>query len=105
MVNHVLFGFRLGVFSLAAELGNVGQACRILGIHPSTYDRGRGPVLGSGLENAAAARATATADAQRDEPAARTARPGLRPRPRGHRTPRLILPPYERPAGPQRQWV
>jgi transposase InsO family protein len=46
----VLFGFRLRLFSLAQELGNVRAACRIFGIHPSTYYRWRGPVLRSGLE-------------------------------------------------------
>ncbi len=46
----VLFRFRLRLFSLAAELGNVCQACRIFGVHPSTYYRWRGPVLRSGLE-------------------------------------------------------
>jgi len=46
----VLFGFRLRLFSLASELGNVRAACRIFGIHPSTYYRWRGPVLRSGLE-------------------------------------------------------
>jgi transposase InsO family protein len=46
----VLFGFRLRLFSLAGELGNVRAACRIFGIHPSTYYRWRGPVLRSGLE-------------------------------------------------------
>jgi transposase InsO family protein len=46
----VLFGFRLRLFSLAEELGNVRAACRIFGIHPSTYYRWRGPVLRSGLE-------------------------------------------------------
>jgi transposase InsO family protein len=46
----VLFGFRLRLFSLANELGNVRAACRIFGIHPSTYYRWRGPVLRSGLE-------------------------------------------------------
>ena len=46
----VLFKFRLRLFSLAAELGNVRAACRIFGIHPSTYYRWRGPVLRSGLE-------------------------------------------------------
>lgn len=51
MVNDdVLFGFRLRLFSLAAELGNVRAACRIFGVHPSTYYRWRGPVLRSGLE-------------------------------------------------------
>ena len=46
----VLYGFRLRLFSLAAELGNVREACRIFGIHRSTYYRWRGPVLRSGLE-------------------------------------------------------
>ena len=46
----VLFRFRLRLFSLAAELGNVRAACRIFGVHPSTYYRWRGPVLRSGLE-------------------------------------------------------
>ena len=46
----VLYGFRLRLFSLAEELGNVRAACRIFGIHPSTYYRWRGPVLRSGLE-------------------------------------------------------
>ncbi|HEY7452758.1 MAG TPA: DDE-type integrase/transposase/recombinase [Candidatus Limnocylindria bacterium] len=46
----VLFRFRLRLFSLAAELGNVRAACRLMGVHPSTYYRWRGPVLRSGLE-------------------------------------------------------
>lgn len=46
----VLFKFRLRLFSVAAELGNVREACRIFGVHPSTYYRWRGPVLRSGLE-------------------------------------------------------
>ena len=46
----VLFRFRLRLFSLAAELGNVREACRLMGVHPSTYYRWRGPVLRSGLE-------------------------------------------------------
>ena len=51
MVNDdVLYGFRLRLFSLAEELGNVRAACRIFGIHPSTYYRWRVPVLRSGLE-------------------------------------------------------
>jgi transposase InsO family protein len=45
----VLFKFRLQLFSLAAQLG-VRAACRIFGIHHSTYYRWRGPVLRSGLE-------------------------------------------------------
>ncbi len=51
MVNDdVLYSFRLRLFSLASELGNVRAACRVFGIHPSTYYRWRGPVLRSGLE-------------------------------------------------------
>jgi hypothetical protein len=51
VVNHdVLFHFRLRLFSLAEELGNLRQACRTFGVHPSTYYRWRGPVLRSGLE-------------------------------------------------------
>jgi transposase InsO family protein len=46
----VLYGYRLALFSLARELGNVREACRIFGIHHSTYYRWRGPVLRSGLE-------------------------------------------------------
>jgi transposase InsO family protein len=46
----VLYGYRLRLFSLAGELGNVRAACRMFGIHPSTYYRWRGPVLRSGLE-------------------------------------------------------
>ena len=46
----VLYRFRLRLFSLAAELGNVREACRLMGVHPSTYYRWRGPVLRSGLE-------------------------------------------------------
>ena len=41
----VLFKFRLRLFSLAAELGNVREACRLMDVHPSTYYRWRGPVL------------------------------------------------------------
>jgi transposase InsO family protein len=46
----VLFKFRLRLFSLAAELGNVRAACRLMDVHPSTYYRWRGPILRSGLE-------------------------------------------------------
>jgi transposase InsO family protein len=46
----VLYRFRLRLFSLAAELGNVRAACRLMDVHPSTYYRWRGPVLRSGLE-------------------------------------------------------
>jgi transposase InsO family protein len=46
----VLYRFRLRLFSLADELGNVRAACRTMGVHPSTYYRWRVPVLRSGLE-------------------------------------------------------
>ena len=35
----LLFRFRLRVFAMAAELGNVRAACRAMGIHPWTYYR------------------------------------------------------------------
>ena len=35
----LLYRFRLGVFAMAAELGNTRAACRAMGIHPSTYYR------------------------------------------------------------------
>ena len=51
MVNdEVLHRFRLRLFSLAKELGNVRAVCRTMGVHPSTYYRWREPVLRSGLE-------------------------------------------------------
>src|SRR5437870_6925081 len=46
----VLYRFRLRLFSVAGELGNVRAACRIFGVHPSTYYRWRPAVLASGLE-------------------------------------------------------
>jgi hypothetical protein len=35
----VLFGFRLRLFTLAEELGNVSAACRAMGVDRSTYYR------------------------------------------------------------------
>ena len=35
----LLYRFRLRVFAMAQELGNVRAACRAMGIHPSTYYR------------------------------------------------------------------
>jgi hypothetical protein len=35
----LLYRFRLRVFAVAAELGNVRAACRAMGIHPSAYYR------------------------------------------------------------------
>ena len=46
----VLYRFRLRLFSLAEELGNVREACRIFGIHHSTYYRWQGQVVRFGLE-------------------------------------------------------
>ena len=46
----VLYRFRLRLFSLAGELDNVREACRLMGVHPSTYYRWRRAVMRSGLE-------------------------------------------------------
>lgn len=46
----VLFRFRLQTMALAERLGNVRAACRIMGIHPSTYYRWRKAVERYGLE-------------------------------------------------------
>ena len=45
----VLFGYRLQLFALAGERG-VSEACRLMGVHRSTYYRWRGQVQRSGLE-------------------------------------------------------
>jgi transposase InsO family protein len=45
----VLFGYRLRLFSLAAEIG-VRPACRAMGVHHSTYYRWKPQVEASGLE-------------------------------------------------------
>ena len=75
MVNDdVYFGFRLRLFSLAAELGNVREGCRLFGIHTSTCYRCRRPVLRSRARDAPAARAATTPHAQPDEPARRAPR-------------------------------
>ena len=46
----VIHRFRLRVFALAGELGNVRAACRHMGIHPSTYYRWANNVETWGLE-------------------------------------------------------
>ena len=46
----VLFGFRLRLFTLAQELGNVSAACRAMGVDRSTYYRLRRKVDRWGLE-------------------------------------------------------
>src|SRR5215204_3731750 len=45
----VLFGYRLQLFDLAART-SVSHACRVFGVHRSTYYRWRGLVERSGLE-------------------------------------------------------
>lgn len=45
-----LFRFRVRVFALASEMGNVRAACRALGIHPSTYYRWKRQVERFGIE-------------------------------------------------------
>ena len=51
-MNHddVLCHFRVRLFALADELGNVRAACRMLGVHPSTYDRWRKPMQRSDFD-------------------------------------------------------
>jgi transposase len=46
----VLFGQRLRLFTLAEELGNVSEACRLMGFHRSTYYRLKANVDRWGLE-------------------------------------------------------
>ena len=51
MTEHdVLVGFRLRLFTLAEELGNVAAACRAMGVHRSTYYRLKRRVDRWGLE-------------------------------------------------------
>jgi transposase InsO family protein len=45
-----LYRYRLRTLALAEELGNARLACRMLGIHPSTYYRWRGQARRFGLE-------------------------------------------------------
>ena len=46
----VLYRFRLRTMALAEEIGNVRAACRMMGIHPSTYYRWRKKAERYGLE-------------------------------------------------------
>ena len=48
--NDALFRARVCVLATARELGNVRAACRLHGLHPSTYCRWRKQVEGYGLE-------------------------------------------------------
>src|SRR5512133_1248513 len=45
----VLFGYRLRLFALAGEVG-VSEACRVMGVHRSTYYRWKHQVDRQGLE-------------------------------------------------------
>jgi transposase len=45
----VLFGYRLRLFALAAERG-VSEACRLMGVHRSSYYRWKAQVERQGLE-------------------------------------------------------
>lgn len=49
-IDDVIHRHRVRLFALARELGNVRQACRIMGVHPSTFYRWRREVLVWGLE-------------------------------------------------------
>ena len=59
----VLFGYRLQLFDLAAARRSA-QACRLIGVHRSTYYRWKRQVDRTGLGDAEAAGAAAAADAQ-----------------------------------------
>ncbi len=51
MTEHdVLVGYRMRLFTLAEELGNVSEACRLMGVHRSTYYRLKRQVDRWGLE-------------------------------------------------------
>jgi hypothetical protein len=51
MTEHdALVGFRLRLFTLAEELGNVSEACRLMDVDRSTYDRLKRRVDRWGLE-------------------------------------------------------
>jgi transposase InsO family protein len=49
-LDDVIHRQRVRLFALARELGNVSEACRVMGIHRSTYYRWRRQVLAWGLE-------------------------------------------------------
>jgi transposase len=49
-LDDVIHGHRVRLFALARELGNVTEACRIMGVHRSTFYRWRRHVLAWGLE-------------------------------------------------------
>jgi len=57
----VLFGYRLQLFALAAERG-VSEACRLMGVHRSTYYRWKHQEDGQGPGDAQAQGASPAAD-------------------------------------------
>jgi transposase-like protein len=65
----VLVGFRLRLFTLAEELGNVSAACRAMGVDRSTYYRWKDRLDRWGLEALRVKGAPAPADAQLDRAA------------------------------------
>ena len=46
----LIYRFRLALFAEAGRLGNVRAACRVFGVHPSTYYRLREQVVRCGLD-------------------------------------------------------
>ena len=46
----VIYRFRQLTMALASELGNVRAACRVIGLHPSTYYRWRHQMEHYGVE-------------------------------------------------------
>ena len=77
----VLYRFRLRALALDEELGNVRAACRMLGIHHSTFYRWRKIAHRHGLELLSPPRAASPADAQSTQPDARAAGAGVLPGP------------------------
>jgi transposase InsO family protein len=82
-----LYGFRLRLFALAREWGNVRAACRAMGVHPSSYYRWRRQLVRFGPEIPASEGAPGAEDAEPDLPDGRATRArvlarssGVRPR-------------------------
>ena len=69
----VLFGFRLRLFTLAEELSNVSEACRLMGVHRSSYYRWKRQVDRWGLERCASASAAGRGCQTRSAPTSSSA--------------------------------
>ena len=76
----VLYAYRLRVLASARELGSVAAACRLYGIHRSTYYRWKAHGRALRPRDPAAAGAPPPADAERDPGARRAPHHRLRPR-------------------------